>query len=287
MIGEHTLLINMVIGLCNGQKGWPSLMHDHGYEVRSLERVLTTRDGEKAKPDVVIVSNRNKHVILAECKSGSEISPRQDRKYDGLETRSIVDDIRAGRFIDRHVVVYAISGASLRRIGGQTRRPLVVFSPSRIWGRGDFGVRQLSEKLRKGVPLGGMSAPTRYYPFGLDDSDLVVIFHIMRGVVKLAIKKKVVIDLKDRDSPDLLFDAIYELQDILPSRHVKELKNRIRQTAEKMAFNRRLVRHMDEARRRADPKARGRLVEFCMAYLNGGAAQKSLQDFTQPGEARA
>jgi len=287
VIGEHTLLINKVIGLCSGQGGWPSFMHEQGYEVRSLELVLTTKGGEKAKPDVVIVSNKNKHVVLVECKSGSEIVSKQDKKYDGLEARSIAAQIGAGRFVDKHVVVYAIRGVNLKRIERQTRRPLVVFSASRVWGRGDFGARKLSEKLRDGVSLDGMRAPTGYYPFGLDDSDLVVISHIVQGIVKLATERKTVVDLNGEDSADLLFDAIYEMREILPSRHIKEIKNRIRQTAGKMASNKKLARHMDEARKRGDSKTLNDLVKFCSAYLKGDAAQKSLGDFAQPGEKQA
>lgn len=283
MIGEHTLLINEVVGLCNKQEGWPSSMHDQGYRVVSLELSLTTKDDERATPDVVIVSNRNKHVVLVECKSKGGIVPKQDRKYDGLDTKSIVAQLRAGKFIDRHVAVYAINSTNLDKIGGQTGRPLVIFSPSRVWGRGDFGTKQLGETLRAGVSLNGMRPPTRYYPFGLDDSDLVVIFNIMRGIVKLATRKKIVIDLNDEGSTNLVFDAIYELREILPARHAKALKHRIRQTMVKMASNRRLTRRLDEARKRGDPKALGRLAEFCGVYLKEDAGQKILEDFAQDG----
>lgn len=287
MIGEHTLLINMVIGLCSRQKDWPSFMHDLGYRVKCIERKLTTRDGEEATPDVVIVSNKNKHVVLVECKSGNEIKPKQDERYDGLETRSIVGEIRAGRFIDRHTVAYAINEASLEQIAGQTDRPLVVFSPSRVLGRGDFGARQLNEKFHGGVSLDGMRAPVQYYPFGLDDIDLVVISNIIQGAVKLATKESTVIDLNDSGSADLVFDTIYELQGILPSRHVKALKKRIGETMGKMASNQKLVRRMDEARKSGDPRARGRLVEFLSTYMREGAAQTSLRDFARPGKKQA
>lgn len=253
MIGEHTLLINEVVGLCNRQVGWPSFMHEQGYVVVSLELTLATGDGERATPDVAIVSNRNKHVVLVECKGKGGIVPKQDKRYDGLETRSIVAQLRAGRFVDRHVVAYATGSANLEKIGEQTGRPIIVFSPSSVWGRGDFGAKRLNETLHAGVSLEGMRPPTHYYPFGLDDGDLVVISNIIRGIVKLVTRERTVIDLRDKGSADLLFDAIYELQEILPSHHVKALKNRIRQTVDKMASNKRLVRRMDEARKRGDP----------------------------------
>lgn len=283
MIGEHTLLINEVAGLCNRQDGWPSFMHDHGYAVVSLELSLATGDGERATPDVVIVSNRNRHVVLVECKGRGGIVPKQDRRYDGLETKSIVAQIRAGRFVDRHTVVYATSAANLGEIGEQTGRPIIIFSPSRVWGRGDFGSRELNEKLRNGVSLEGMRPPTRYYPFGLEDSDPVVISNIVRGIVTLATKRRAVVDLGDEGSVDLLFDAMYELRGILPSRHVKALKRRIGQTVGKMASNKSLARRMDEARKRGDPGAIGRLVRFCGVYLKEDACQKILEDFMQDG----
>jgi len=271
VIGEHTLLINMVAGLCSGQGGWPSFMHDRGYAVASLEPTLTTRDGERATPDVAIVSHRNKHVVLVECKGRGGIVPKQDRRYDGLETRSIVAQIGAGRFVDRHVVAYATGSANLEEIGGQTGRPIIVFSPSRVWGRGNLGEGQLDRTLHAGVSLDGMRPPTRYYPFGLDDSDLVVMFNIVRGIVGLATREKTVIDLGDRGSADLLFGAIYGLRELIPSRQAKALKKRIREVAGRMASNKGLARRMDEARRLGDPRARGRLVEFCGAYLKEGA----------------
>jgi len=285
VIGEHALLINEVAGLCSGQGGWPTFMHDRGYAVASLEPTLTTGDGERATPDVVMVSNRDKQVILVECKGKGGIVPGQDRRYDGLETRSIVEQIGAGRFIDRHVVAYATGSANLGEIGGQTGRPIIVFSPSRVWGRGDFGAKQLSETLRAGVPLDGMRPPTRYYPFGLYDGDHVVIFNIVRGIVRLATREKIVVDLRDEGSADLLFDAMYELRGILPSRHAKALRRRIEKTVGRMASNRGLVRRMDEARERGDPRALGRLAEFCGTYLKEGAGSKILEDFAQDGEA--
>jgi len=279
VIGEHTRLINMVVGICDKQKGWPSFMHEQGYEVKSLERVLTTKDGGKAKPDVIIVSNKNKHVILVECKSGSEIKHKQDKKYDELEVKSIISEIKAGKFIDKHVVAYAINDINHDKIKKQTNRPTIVFAESRIWGRGEFGVKRLNEIIHKGVSLNGMKAPTKYYPFGLDDNEFVVISYIIQSVVRLIIEKKTVINLNDEDSVDVLFDTIYELRRILPSRHIKEIKNRIKQTVDKITLNKKLMSHMDEARKQDSLKTRTKLVEVCNTYLKESAPQKNLKDF--------
>lgn len=270
----------MVVGLCHKDALWPSLLRDLGYTVKFLERVLAMGGKERAKPDIIAVSNRVKHILIIECKSGESISVEQDRKYGRLTTKLIAAEIGAGKFIDRHTVAYAISHTGLPKIGGQTSRPLIVFAPSYVQGRGKFGVGELDEKICRKVSLENMRVPTKYYPFGPDDDTPAVLTHIMQCIVKFARENRAIGNLGDEDSVRAMFDEIFEFQKMLPKPHVKELKKKIRRIIEEdLVPNKDLMRHMAEVRKNGDPQARARLYGFCDMYMKKIMPQKKLTDF--------
>ena len=81
--GPHTRLINMFMGLCMNTVGWPNILGELGYEVQLIEQTVNLRSTRKVAPDVVAVSNKTVHAIVAECKFG-EIKADQDQRYQQL-----------------------------------------------------------------------------------------------------------------------------------------------------------------------------------------------------------
>lgn len=280
MTREHTLLINMVVGLCHRDPFWPSILRDLGYTVKFLERVLMTTEKERTKPDIIAVSNRFRHILIIECKSGTSISAEQDGKYGRLGTMPVATEIRAGKFIDRHTVAYAIGHAGLAEIERQTSRPIIVFAPSYVQGSGKFGVVELDKKICGRVPLDSTRAPTKYYPFGPDDDSSVVITHIIQCIVKFTRENRPIKNMGDDDSVSDMFDEVFEFQKILPKPHVKDLKKKIKKTIEEdLATNKELMGHMAEVRKNRNPKTLARLYGYCDMYMKKTMPQKKLADF--------
>jgi len=281
MTGEHTLLINMVVGLCNDGEQWPSFLHELGYVVKFLEQVLPINEKEKTKPDIIIVSNKIKHMLIIECKGGGSISAEQDMRYGKLEVKSIAIKIGAGGFIDKHVVAYAINHTSLKEIKKQTARPIIVFSPLHVKGIREFGVKKLNETMHRETSLTNMRVPTKYYPFGLDDDKSVVVTHIVQCIVKFTRDGKAIKNITGDDSINDMFNAVFEFQKILPSRHVKEIKKKIKKTiVEEIIPNKELMKRIEEVYKSRNQETRNQLYDFCGLYMKKIMPQKKLIDFT-------
>lgn len=282
MIATHTLLINMVIGMCEKLDDWPHPLHDLGYAVKSIEGVLTTKNGERATPDLVAVSNKTQHALVIECKSGSGISAEQDRRYGDLEARSIAKEVGAGSFVNKHAVAYAINGESMEEMGRQTGHAIMAFWTSRIRGRGSFGERRLDAKLCCDIALEGMRPPTKYYSFGLYDDRFVMTTHIVQGMVALAKDGKMTGNLGDRETVEAIFGVLYRSRQTLASRHAKHLKAKIGEIInEDLATNGEMVRHVEELRKRNDAGAHKRFSVFCARYMQTVAAQRRLGEFSK------
>lgn len=281
MIATHTLLINMVIGMCEESKDWPHPLHDLWYRVKSIERVLITKRGERATPDLVIVSKKTHHVLVIECKSKNRVNAEQDRRYGDLEARSVARGIGAGRFVDKHGVAYAINSESLEKIEGQTGHAIMAFGKSFIQGRRSFGEKGLDAKICGDIPLEGMRPPTKYYSFGLDDSRFVMTTHIVQGMVSLAKSGRMTKSLDDRKTAEALFEVLYQYRQTLASRHAGHLKDKIREIVmEDLATNREMTRQVEMLHKRNDAKARKRFSVFCARYMQTTAAHRRLDEFS-------
>ena len=78
---EHTRLMNKFIGLCHDTVSWPNILRQLGYKVQLVEQTISLKSAEKIVPDVVAVSERLSHAIVADCKSGNNIDAKQDCRY--------------------------------------------------------------------------------------------------------------------------------------------------------------------------------------------------------------
>ena len=89
---DHTRLVNKMIGLCKNTAKWPSILYDLGYDVQLIECPITIRkSAREIVPDVVAVSDKLEHVVVIDCKSGKNVEPDQDGRYESLESLDFVE----------------------------------------------------------------------------------------------------------------------------------------------------------------------------------------------------
>ena len=175
--------MNKFIGLCNNTDKWPPIMYGMGYRIQLVEQKISM-DGGIVTPDVVAMSNRLSHAVVVDCKSGTNIDSKQDRKYKCIMPRHLFGwlDIK-----ERHrfkcTVCYATNDSNYDKLSAHTELPFVVFSTMFIEGKGNFGHPDLDRVLHQQTSIATKYEPTLLYPFSLDDNEYLILRHVIRGLM--------------------------------------------------------------------------------------------------------
>ena len=278
MTTEHTMIMNKIIGLCMKGHGWPSILYELGYEIIAMEKIIHTKNNEETKPDIIIVSRRGMHILVIECKGGSNITKEQDKRYAELELKTIKEKLDTDKFIDKHSIAYAINGKHLESIKHQTKHPIIVFETERIRVIREFGNKKLNKKLCMSISLKGSREPTMYYPFGFEEEDHVIIRHVVRGMLELANRGELKKCIDDDDSIKHIFEKIHIMHEILPDRHTKEIKKKMKKVIkERLSTNKDLINQIKKIQNGDDDEeSLNKLGRICTKYMNNDAKQKRL-----------
>lgn len=226
--GTHTRLVNMFMGLCADTRHWPNVLAKLGYKVQLIEQSVSLQSAQKAVPDVVSVSNKRVHAIVAECKGGNSIDAEQDDRYrqltpdDLLRHLTVHDRNRFG-----HTVCYVDKSDNHDSLKRGTSFPFITFGRDCITVDGSLGSDDLDGSLDK-IPLKGTREPTFLYPFAPDDEAYVVIPYVLRGLITHICRspdKQFKID--DPDTFEKILKITHKHADRISSKHRKELAKRI------------------------------------------------------------
>ncbi len=231
-ISEHTKLVNRVIGLCKDTAGWPSVLHNLGYEVQLIEwSISLLKSSQKITPDVVAVSKSLLHAIVIDCKSGTNIDLNQDNRYKSLEAHDLTYHVTVHDYNQlTHVVCYADVAANHVHLEQHTGLPFITFGPEEVCGKRNFGKSEVNDKLCKGVSLKNMLEPTGYYPFSPDDKDSAVIPHVLSGLLAYLVQRgrKSSPTTVDADIAEAILKNIHPFHERMSSMHRKTLTKRIK-----------------------------------------------------------
>ena len=226
----HTELINMFAGLCAKTRGWPHVLYDLGYRVRLVEQTIDMRSGHKINPDVVAVSEDLSHAIVADCKSGSNISAEQDERYGELEPGDLAYHVTvSGPGSLGHAVCYVDSSATHDRLARHTRFPFITFGPNSVVGHGSFGQPRLDEKLSVPTALEYAEVPDSFYPFAPDDEGDVVAPRVLRGLASYVreTRGKALPPIADREAHKRILELVHPHTKAMSSKHRARLVDRI------------------------------------------------------------
>jgi len=226
---EHTKLINKFIGLCKDTIKWPKILFELGYDVQLIEQTINLKSAQKINPDVVAVSSKLLHTIVTDCKSGNNIDKGQDARYQELES----DDLKYYVTVHdpnqlKHNVCYIDSHINHAELEPHTQLPFITFSQKKVQGQGDFGIKQLNEKLCNPTSLEDMREPTGYYPFSPDDEDYVIAPHVLRGLISYLVMKghKTQPQIKDPNTALEILKLIHPYN-LISTRHKDNLTKKI------------------------------------------------------------
>lgn len=179
----HTRLMNKFIGLCNNTDEWPPIMYKMGYRIQLVEQKITL-DADSVTPDVIVMSNRLSHAVVVDCKSGTHIDSKQDRKYKSIMPKHLFNwlDIKEeSRF--KYSACYASNDSNYDKLSAHTELPFVVFGAMFIEGKGDFAHDNLNRVLHQQISIGDKHEPTLLYPFSLDDDEYLILRHVIRALI--------------------------------------------------------------------------------------------------------
>ena len=220
--------MNMMIGLCHNDKAWPNILRKHGYKVVLVEPTIPVNGSTNICPDIVAVSNRQRHALVIDCKGGMNLDPDQDARYSKIGTKKLYS-AKAKPDLEGHDMTYAINSGSQERIAGRTCHPIIVFSEYEIRKLGEF--KGAIEKLIKfPVPLNSACEPMDYYPFSVDDKDPVIAEYILQGMSSLLFSGKFDGDLAADKFADGILQSTHGCYEFVSERTINKLKDKIKNT---------------------------------------------------------
>ena len=218
-----------MIGLCKNTIKWPSILFDLGYDVQLIEQTINLSSAQKINPDLVVVSGKLLHVIVADCKSGGNIDCEQDDRYKKLASEDLKPWVTVHDPSQlQHIVCYVDNHANHDSLEPHTTLPFIMFGNDSIQGYRDFNNAQLNKKLHSSISLKGAREPTGYYPFSPNDDDDFIAPHVLRGVASYFMQKGRKTPSKINASEILRLIHPY---DLLSNRHkahlIKKIENMI------------------------------------------------------------
>ena len=253
LASDHTRLINKFIGLCKNDPKWPHSLRDLGYKVQLVEYTIILRESGVIRPDVIAVSNKLIHAIVADCKGGHNINQDQDDKYVALRTQDLTTHVTVHDPKQlTHDVCYVDDQANHDSLERHTDLPFITFDERSVVKHGQFTLRKLDLKLSSPMSLDDAREPVSYYPFSPEDRDAVIVPHVMRAlIVCLTARKRTCVKLTDPDLVDRLMLAL-DPGEVIGITHAKALKSKIRQIISMLLQNNADLK--DQASKLADDK---------------------------------
>lgn len=166
---KHTLLVNKILCLCAAVPRWPSILLEHGYRILAIERSI--RVGSRTVvPDIMLLNETAGHILVIDCKGGSNIKPDQEGRYAQMRLPDILETTGSGHKANAHTFAYAIDEKHAERMRAHTGFALIVFGRHAVRAIGDLGYCPLTRELQAGVSLGREPMPQFFYPFSINDS---------------------------------------------------------------------------------------------------------------------
>jgi len=219
----HTQLINYVIGFCKKSDSWVHPLEELGYEVKLIEQPIKlsqTAMSQAVKPDVVVLSNANRNIIVFDCKSGKNADTNQADRYKRLTNEDL---FRWIDFFDKptltHDVCYFHLDENHERLAPHLSGfAMLVLSSDHLRKVGQFSRIDVNKKFQQDIDLKDKLPPTSFYPFSTDDDRGIIISHVMRGIISILLDKDYrgirIFDEKSYENSNLM-RKIHKMYDLL------------------------------------------------------------------------
>jgi hypothetical protein len=196
-------MLNLVLGMCRGVKGLPTLLSDLGYQDLWVERSFRNTSEDEVKPELIVGSEQQHHTVLCEWKSGTSVDTDQLRRYAGVTQ----EDLRDRAFVpptaaEQHdVAVFGLEEkTSAVALGvseaGYSFPVLRVDRDGIALAANDFKVAELTRGFCPKLHIDMDAIPLAYVPFDAESLDWLVAQTCIQRIVEL---------MRDKE-PRLLLD---------------------------------------------------------------------------------
>ena len=239
----HTRLMNMFIGLCGNDTRWPTTLRQLGYQVQSIEREISIINStKKIAPDVIAVSKKQSHAIVADCKSGGfDDKNDQDYRYHQITPNDL---FHAGIEVhDRkqltHVACYVDSGDNHASLEPYTDLPFITFEQKIIRASGDFKDDKTTKKLRDPIPLENMLEPVTFYSFAHDDDDEFIMQPILTCLLDYvtSTKPRQYADIQTDEAMEKIYERTHPYYGVISAKHKRKIIQRIKKVIDHLVKN--------------------------------------------------
>lgn len=268
--------------MCKNTIKWPTLLFDLGYDAQLIEQTINLKSAQKINPDVVAVSNKHLHALVTDCKSGNNIDTEQDSRYSELSS----DDLKYYVTIHdpkqlTYTMTYVDNNSNHSNLQSHTKHSFITFTDENIMGTGEFGYKELNEKLQTPTSLLDMREPTGYYPFSPNDEDYVIAPHVLRGLISYLVMKgkKTHPQINDPSTPLEILKLIHPY-DLVSTRHKEQLLKKIESMIgifmkSSVEFNEQVSKIEKEEYSIATLRS---LVQICQGLIDDYESQKKITD---------
>ena len=223
----------MFMGLCACTQRWPDTLFGLGYRIKLIEQAVSLKSGLKTTPDLIAVSNRLAHAIVADCKGGSSIDEDQDRRCLELAPEDLLPHVRIyDQSRLKHAVCYVDTSDNHGSLAPHTAFPFIAFGRDRVTVHGSFGRGDIDSSFAH-VALDRTREPTLFYPFSPDDPDHVVVPLVLQELIAVAWKRDE-FDVHDPGTREAILAKIHKHADLISDRHWNELVKKIDRTIDRL-----------------------------------------------------
>ncbi len=220
-LSESTKLMNCIIALSKKSPDFPYPLFTKGFQVEAIEPTILLESGQAVRPDVQLKRNTTNNLLMFECKDGF-CEGDQLTRYQNL---SVADIIRGhctdlpSSSLSLNLVYFGTKAKEEKLLGSIThngnRFPILILDTQKIYlgGNNRFGVAELDEiftEITFDKPV-----PESYIPFTINDSNKLILRHVLRELVTYAGSEVALDDMLKKLFPDYgLFsrDAITALK---------------------------------------------------------------------------
>jgi len=210
-VDNRLLPLNALLALLSGEGGWPSELGNAGYLPQAFEVPIILGKGSGAvRLDGVAAHEATQSAVIAECKSGKGVDPRQAEGYQLVTPEHLARQVgfpfRIQR-VDRLYVCVDENADSIRRGLGKAGYQWPVLA---------IGQREVVLD----TPLSGVAAftvgvtspPPRLVVLDDHSSPAELVECLLPGVVQAASKRQMVVGVEELLRPNVAFWELYSPQ---------------------------------------------------------------------------
>lgn len=229
MTSKHTKLLNYMIGFCKSEPRWICPLGELKYKPAILEQSISMKDGSRVIPDVIFESDKQRHILVCECKGGTTFDKGQIARYQNLTASDLQRWIRLHTKEITHDVCYVMFESACR----DTRSlpdtfPILTFSDYvRKHGK-EFAQRSLEVKFSEAIYIGNCMPPLSYYRFSPEDDKHEIVPYVLRAIASILSKNSRTHTEKGILDYDRILRETHGMYELLSSKHKETLKSKIK-----------------------------------------------------------